>query len=123
MSIKDRLKIARESLGKSQREMSTLSGASFGVWQAYEAGSSVPGGKVLEALARLGFNVNWLLTGEEGMLRGEEKVNQIDYNAVYSRNELLQHELQSSVTHAMIEMLTGLDNNTAWYHTDRKSVV
>lgn len=31
--------------------------------QAYEAGRSVPGGNVLEALARMGFNVNWLLTG------------------------------------------------------------
>lgn len=32
-------------------------------WQVYESGKSVPGGKVLEALARMGINVNWVLTG------------------------------------------------------------
>ena len=39
------------------------------MWRAYEAGSSVPGGNVLEALVRLGFNANWILTGEGEMRR------------------------------------------------------
>jgi len=47
--------------------MSVSVESSVGVWQAYEAGTSVPGYKVFESLARMGFNVNWLLTGEGKM--------------------------------------------------------
>ena len=68
MSLHDRLKIVREYLAKSQRDMSVTVGLGISVWRSYEIGSSFPGGKVFEALARLGFNVNWLLTGEGEML-------------------------------------------------------
>ncbi|OGU16767.1 MAG: hypothetical protein A2076_07060 [Geobacteraceae bacterium GWC2_53_11] len=67
MEFKERLKILRKSLGKSQRDMSVSVESSYGVWQAYEAGNSVPGFKVLESIARMGFNVNWLLTGDGEM--------------------------------------------------------
>lgn len=67
MEFKERLKILRRSLGKSQRDMSVSVESSYGVWQAYEAGNSVPGFKVLESIARMGFNVNWLLTGDGEM--------------------------------------------------------
>ncbi len=45
---------------------------SFRSWQDYELGKSVPGGKVFEALAKLGFNANWLLTGEGAIQKGVE---------------------------------------------------
>jgi hypothetical protein len=35
------------------------------------AGHGYPGGKVFESLVKLGFNANWLLTGEGEMKRGE----------------------------------------------------
>ena len=73
MGLNDRLKNARESLGKSQKEMAELLGIGLKSWQVYEQGSSVPGGKVFEALVKLGFNANWLLDGE-GLMRLDEAV-------------------------------------------------
>lgn len=71
--LAERLKQARESLGYTQKEMAKAVSVVFQTWQVYEAGKSVPGGNVLEALARLGFNVNWLLTGEGEMMRHDEQ--------------------------------------------------
>lgn len=64
------LPIYNYTLGYSQREMAKQLDSSLGALQSYESGKSVPGGNVLEALARLGFNTNWILTGEEAMRRG-----------------------------------------------------
>lgn len=70
MSLSDRLKRVRESLGYTQKEMAKAISTNPQTWQVYEAGKSVPGGNVLEALARMGFNVNWILTGEGEMKQG-----------------------------------------------------
>lgn len=70
MSLADRLKIARESLGKGQKEMAGLCNASYRMWQAYESGENQPKAEVIESLVKLGFNANWLLAGEGEMKRG-----------------------------------------------------
>lgn len=75
MSLAERLKQIREHLKKTQKEIAGDVSVSVQMWQTYEAGKSVPGGNVLEALARMGFNVNWILTGD-GPIRlseGEKK--------------------------------------------------
>jgi len=69
MELSDRIKLVRESLGKSQKDMALLIDSSLSAVQGYESGRQFPGGKVLEALARMGFNVNWLLTGD-GEMKG-----------------------------------------------------
>lgn len=66
----ERITSARKSSGKSQKEIAQVLGISTKSWQDYEAGHSVPGGKVFEGLVRLGFNANWLLAGEGPMRRG-----------------------------------------------------
>ena len=66
-AMKDRLKTLRELVGKDQKDMADALKISFRSWQDYELGKSVPGGKVFEALAFLGYNVNWVLTGEGSM--------------------------------------------------------
>ena len=63
MGIAARIKTIRESHGASQREMARTLRCSLGALQSYETGKSIPGGNVLETIARLGYNVNWLLTG------------------------------------------------------------
>ncbi len=70
-TMKDRLKSIRELLNKTQSQMASLIDISPRAWQSYEMGKSVPGGKVLLSLAGLGFNVNWILTGE-GPMRIDE---------------------------------------------------
>lgn len=79
MDIAARFKMVRDSLGLSQREMAKKLDSSLGALQSYEAGKSVPGGNVLEALARLGINVNWILTGE-GEIRIGDKPKQFKNN-------------------------------------------
>lgn len=87
MILLERLKKVREALGKTQKDMASLIDVSLPSWQGYEAGTSVPGGKVFEALVNLGFNGTWLLTGEGEMRRDEkEKIHiaaegGVDYNA------------------------------------------
>ena len=51
--------------------MAKMIGCSTTTWQNYESGSTMAGGAQLEALARLGISINWLLTGEGEMLQGE----------------------------------------------------
>ncbi len=70
LDLANRLKAVREKLKYSQREMSVAVDASLTSWQGYEAGKNIPGGNVLAALARMGFDVNWILTGEGDMKRG-----------------------------------------------------
>lgn len=62
-TLAERLKTARESSGYDQKTMAEQLGISFRSWQDYELGKSVPGGKVFEALVKLGFNANWVLIG------------------------------------------------------------
>jgi len=67
MNLAERLKVARESIGKNQKEIADLVGVSYRAWQGYETGENVPGGKIFESLVRLGFSGTWLLTGEGEM--------------------------------------------------------
>jgi transcriptional regulator with XRE-family HTH domain len=72
MTVHARLKIVRDSLGMTQKDVAKSLGISPRTWQDYEGGINLPGGKVLEQLARMGFNVNWILTGE-GEIRQEDE--------------------------------------------------
>jgi transcriptional regulator with XRE-family HTH domain len=91
MNLADRLKRARESLGYTQKKIASFVSVSVQMWRAYEAGSSVPGGNVFEGLARLGLNVNWLLTGEGDMKRGEDRA----YNSSVLNKELLLRVIEA----------------------------
>ena len=64
-----RLQEVRASLGKNKTEMSALVGINRRAWEGYEAGRNFPGGEVFQRLAVLGFDTNWLLTGEGAMKR------------------------------------------------------
>lgn len=70
-SLVERLKGVRHSLGYTQKQMGEAVGGSLSAWQDYEAGKSVPGGNALTGLARLGVDINWLLTGEGEAAQGK----------------------------------------------------
>ncbi|MBJ6800202.1 helix-turn-helix domain-containing protein [Geomonas propionica] len=74
MNFATRLKEARESLAYTQQQMAKAASVSVQMWQAYEAGRSVPGGKPLMEIARLGLNVNYLLTGVGPLRFNEEEM-------------------------------------------------
>ncbi|MDD5759345.1 MAG: S24 family peptidase [Desulfobulbaceae bacterium] len=65
MDNSNKFKIARQALGKNQKEMADLVKVAHRSWQGYEQGTSVPGGNVLKVLAELGFNVNWFFDDGE----------------------------------------------------------
>jgi phage repressor protein C with HTH and peptisase S24 domain len=56
--------------------MAELINISYKGWQGYESGDNVPGGNVLQSIARLGFNINWLLTGEGPMYESDRQIYQ-----------------------------------------------
>ena len=74
MGVSDKLKEAREYLGKGQKEMADLVGSGHRSWQAYEQGTSYPGGKVFQALSELGFNTTWFFRDDVPMLLDEQLV-------------------------------------------------
>ena len=71
MGVSEKLKKAREYLGKGQKEMADLIGSGHRSWQGYEQGTSYPGGKVFQALSDLGFNTNWFFSDDVPMLLRE----------------------------------------------------
>ena len=81
MELADKLKKAREYLGKSQKEMATLAGAGYRSWQGYEQGTSTPGGLVFEALVQLGFNATWFFSDNVPMLTKDTVITGNDSGA------------------------------------------
>lgn len=71
VTLSERVKNIRAHLGYSQKAMSEALGINTRTWQIWEEGGSVPGGNHLESLVRLGFDANWILTGEGQMRRGD----------------------------------------------------
>lgn len=71
LEISARLKVARTALALNQKDFASKSGVGFSTYQKYEMGLSVPGGEAIEGFVRMGFNANWLLTGEGPMLLSE----------------------------------------------------
>ncbi|HOK05337.1 MAG TPA: helix-turn-helix transcriptional regulator [Victivallales bacterium] len=78
--MKSRLKQIRESLKLSQKAMAEKIGIGVRNWQGYESGENIPGGKVLQSLAKLGFNINWILTGEGSMYSTKDPSESIFWN-------------------------------------------
>ncbi|RQW86302.1 MAG: XRE family transcriptional regulator [Geobacter sp.] len=82
--MNERLKLLRQNLNLSQREIADALEISPRSWQQYENGASIPGGKVLESLlVKLRVNINWLLSGSGQMYFAEGIVD-------YDRELLIQ---------------------------------
>ncbi|MCA1778340.1 MAG: helix-turn-helix domain-containing protein [Xanthomonadaceae bacterium] len=62
--IRDRLAGIRTKLKKSQPEMDAALDIGKRSWQRYESGTNFPGGGVVAKLVEMGFNANWILTGQ-----------------------------------------------------------
>ncbi|MGV8059689.1 MAG: helix-turn-helix domain-containing protein [Smithellaceae bacterium] len=99
LTIADRLKIIRENLSKSQKEMAHHIGISLPAWQGYELGKNAPGSSVIEELVMLGYNANWILTGT-GKMKDEESfffknnrpVNHSDSSFMLSHDVLIKYQ-------------------------------
>jgi transcriptional regulator with XRE-family HTH domain len=103
MSLSDRLKRVRESLGYTQKEMAKANSTNPQTSQVYEAGKSVPGGNVLEALARMGFNVNWILTGDGPIRLSEGEKNRLLFEEAH---DILRESIKGGLTSGGWNMYT-----------------
>lgn len=73
-SLTARLKVIRTSLGLTQAQMAARLGyRSYRSWQEFESGNRQPTFEVLEALTKIGFSTDWLLTGEGAMLMADKQ--------------------------------------------------
>ena len=63
MDLSARLKSAREALKLTQDEIATQSGIPLSTYQKYELGLRQPGADQLQKLAKVGIDLNWLITG------------------------------------------------------------
>lgn len=92
--ISSRLKEVRELLGYTQKGVAEAVGGKLRSWQDYERGLKMPGGSVFEGLARLGINVNWVLTGEGPQMAAEagtdryhvREVSEVPYGSSTARS-------------------------------------
>ena len=78
MGSNERVKMIREDLVKTQKDMAEMVGVGLRTWQQYEEGVHDPSWKVVSQLAGLGYNTNWLATGNGLMKTGASQVVQIN---------------------------------------------
>lgn len=72
MSIGERLKEARLSMGLNQIEFANEIGIKLRSYQANERGKSAPGALVLDGCVRQGISADWILTGYGSMFLGRK---------------------------------------------------
>jgi hypothetical protein len=73
--IRTRIRAIRGALKETQYGMGPLLCISQYSWQKYETKGHIPGGRVLAGLVELGFNANWLLTGNGTMMIEESNAS------------------------------------------------
>ena len=71
-----RLAEYRRSIGLTGLKLAEKLGVTSGTLSQYESGGSFPRPDKLEVLARMGLNLNWLLTGEGSMKVGEAEISE-----------------------------------------------
>jgi len=104
MTLTERIKNMREHAGKTQKEMANFLGIASRTWQNYEEGVHEPSWKVLERLAGLGFNANWILTGEGPMYLEEEDRKGLEVKEAHTA---LRHTLSiKRQTHDLDNLIT-----------------
>ncbi len=90
-NVHERLKKAREMEKLSITEMAEYLGMSFPGYRDNENGKRTPKSSVIEGFVQMGFNANWILTGEGPMrLPDANQVNET--TATYNVNKLAQED-------------------------------
>ena len=119
--IATRLLKLRKHFGKSQKEMAQWVDISQLAWFNYEAGKSLPNGKVLAKLCKYGVNINWVLAGYGEMLNylnfspTENKPNNEEVlltNTIEHVEEWLNANKKSISPHKKAELLTHIYTDT-----------
>ncbi|MFT0892252.1 helix-turn-helix domain-containing protein [Pseudochelatococcus sp. G4_1912] len=108
-NVAERLRELRESLGLSQRQMSTVAGLSSRGWQKIESGLSIPGGQTLMKLMEYGFNPAWILTGHGLMTLSDVSGRLVENKSTQSSSIACDPELLSRINGIISRVYTSMD--------------
>ncbi|ANF73656.1 transcriptional regulator [[Haemophilus] ducreyi] len=90
MRISERLRLICEHNHWKIKDFSELTGLPYRTIQGYIGGEREPNAEGMTAIAKVGVNLNWLVSGEGEMFKGTEQ--QADLNQ--AEIELLQAEIE-----------------------------
>lgn len=99
MRISERLKLVCENKNWKIKDFAELTGLPYRTMQGYIGGEREPNAEGMTAIAKVGVNLNWLVSGEGNMFNGTEQRT----NLSLVEFELLNHyramsnELQKTV--------------------------
>lgn len=75
MHISERLKLVCEQKNWKIKEFAELTGLPYRTMQGYIGGEREPNAEGMTALAKVGVNLNWLVSGEGEMFQSESQEN------------------------------------------------
>ncbi|HED4419939.1 TPA: helix-turn-helix transcriptional regulator [Pasteurella multocida] len=75
MHISERLKLVCEQKNWKIKEFAELTGLPYRTMQGYIGGEREPNAEGMTALAKVGVNLNWLVSGEGEMFQSESQKN------------------------------------------------
>ncbi len=78
-SVGKRLRIARESLGLTQKEFCERIGMPLPTLRGQELCKRIPGGDAISAYMSIGISADWLLSGKGSMLQGAQESIPVQY--------------------------------------------
>ena len=71
VAIGERLELVRDELGMKQADLAAAVGVSLRTYHRYRSGEAPLGASELAQIAKLGIDLNWLVTGAGAMMRQE----------------------------------------------------
>lgn len=110
-----RLREERKRLGLSQREMGQLGGVAANAQGKYESGERVPKADYLSALASVGVDVLYVLTGRRATGLGVDNLF-----SRFEKTEVEPDALLTEVQHAVKHFLTTIEELSNTYDVHGK---
>lgn len=108
MSTADRFKTFLFSQGIYVKDLAETLGVTQSALNRVVRGEAMPSSKILVPLAKMGVNINWLLLGEEEMLR--EKFYLEKHDSPILKNEKFPYQESIDNAHPLKEAITILQN-------------
>ncbi|BDS13035.1 helix-turn-helix domain-containing protein [Aureispira anguillae] len=108
MSTSDRFKLFLFNQEKYVKDLAEELGVTQSALNRVVRGEAMPSSKILVPLAKMGVNINWLLLGEEEMLR--EKFYLEKHDSPILRNEKVPYQEPIDRAHPLKEAITILQN-------------
>lgn len=91
-AVGKRLRIARESLGLTQKEFCDRIGMPLPTLRDQELCKRIPGGEAISAFMSAGISADWLLSGKGDMLQDSQESILAQYETGYKNKSLRLHE-------------------------------